>query len=226
MPFVQRRHILENRCAWSKYYNWGNSWQFVSDIVIEFFRECYGKYRYINWKKNIYKKSVHHRNCADFLMSLQIAQKSYKNNQNLLVDKKIKSWYNDKAVGRGERRASEKKFWKKRKKSLTNRTISDIIEKLSERTRTSGHGSEKGVKKSFWKNFKKVLDKRKELWYNTRSCHSEREQRSASWKLNNARKVTTLEIPLFKPKGEGRDSSEELKIRSNNASVIEQDRFQ
>jgi len=36
-------------------------------------------------------------------------------------------------------------------------------------------------------------------------------------------KVTTLEIPLFKPKGEDEDSSEELKIRSNNASVIEQD---
>ncbi len=44
---------------------------------------------------------------------------------------------------------------------MTNRTISDIIEKLSERTRTSGRSSEKGVKKFFEKISKKYLTNEK-----------------------------------------------------------------
>jgi len=60
-------------------------------------------------------------------------------------------------------RTSEKFFQRNLKKRLTNGSISDIIEKLSEGTRTSGHSSEKVVQKFFGKKFQKGVDKQKEL---------------------------------------------------------------
>ena len=41
---------------------------------------------------------------------------------------------------------------------------------------------------------------------------------TASWKLNNAKSITTLEIPMRESEGQ-----EKTLKRSNNASVIEQD---
>ena len=152
----------------------------------------------------------------------------------------MRKWYNKKAVAKIaeiSRKTNLKNFWK----GLTKEFGCDIIGKLVWK-RNSGH------KKVFWKNLKKVLDKELWMWYNIKAVSQEgapqkrkfektsekgvdkwtwmwynkkahhQKWATASWKLNNAKSITTLEIPIRESEGQ-----EKTLKRSNNASVIEQD---
>ena len=131
----------------------------------------------------------------------------------------MRKWYNKKAVAKIAEESRKNKFEKTSEKWLTKEFGCDIIEKLVWK-RNSGH------KKVFWKNLKKVLDKELWMWYNIKAVSQEgapqkrkfektsekgltneleygiikkahhQKWATASWKLNNAKSITTLEIPM------------------------------